>query len=237
VKKSITFLLTTFFLFIITGCTSGQRANTNPVAVAKPVKSIERPWILEDYQDKGKIDYIPSWVDAWLEGGNSLVETLAKFQNNFVFVAVNSGANFRALKQWQEGFSPDLDFARLAAVRIENRFLLSLTGYPDDEYGSYFETLIKAASDMVWDGPVLEEYFWIKRRFTGPQDDETDMFSDETAPMLSEEYVFFVLVIAEKKALIPQLADLLKSINPAPPLTRAQNNAVKRIQTDFFTGF
>jgi hypothetical protein len=184
-------------------------------------------WQITDYRGRAGAGEIPAWVNACLAGGNAAVETLEEFQDRYVFISVNSGTNFSALEQWQEGFSPELDFARLVAVRIENRFLSAGSGDPDRDYGSYFETLVRAASDASWEGVLREGDFWIHRRFPGSEDGSEGR----------EAYDFFVLTTVERSLLVSRINVLMRGIMPGSPLSRDQTAAVNRVQDRFFDGF
>jgi hypothetical protein len=151
---------------------------------------------------------------------------LPEFQDRYVFVSMNEGSNFSALEQWLEGFAPEQDFARLAAVRMEKRLLSAVNGFPDDEYGSYFETLIRAASDAVWEDARREDDIWVKRRFISSTGDETP-----------ETWTFLILVAVKRDVLVPRINTLLKNTKPSQPLNHSQTNTVERVVEIFFDGF
>ena len=143
------------------------------------------------------------------------------YRNYYTFVSWSEGNNFNALNHWVEGFSPELDFPRLAAARIESRFL-SATPFPDDEYGAFFETLIRTASDARWTGAVKEENFWLLRRAVSQE---------------SGNFEFFILVTISKSAFALQLEDVFRNVRPNPPPTRDQVNAANRVRSRFYEGF
>jgi len=147
---------------------SGRQISDQPAAAGSTEES--ESYVITDYKNRDSDDDFPEWVSCWLAGGDREVETLDAYQDLHVFVSRNGGNNFYALNQWLEGFSPELDFPRLAAARIEARFLSSAP-YPDDEYGSFFLELIRAASDAVWTGAVREENFWMLQKFFTLGDD------------------------------------------------------------------
>lgn len=161
------------------------------------------------------------------------MEALGGFRDSYVFVNRNIGYNFRALTQWAEGFSAAQDFPRLAADRIERRFSASVP-HPDEEYGAFFETLVRGASDLEWRGAVKREDFWILKEIT-PGEDLPE--PDEAPPAETESWEFFILVTIEKTLFAGQLEGLFGSLNPTPRLTRAQANAVGRVKERFYDGF
>jgi hypothetical protein len=184
-------------------------------------------WEILDFQNKDREGVFPSWVSLYLTGGNRAVEELWAYQDYYVFISQNTGTNFNALEQWRAAFSADLDFARLAAVRIESRFLAAATSYPDYEYGGYFEALIRLASDAVWEGALRGDDFWLLRKFP-----EADGFM-----VRPEMFDFLILVMIEKESFASQISTLFQNVRPLSPLTRDQNAAVTRVQENFFEGF
>jgi hypothetical protein len=180
-----------------------------------------------DYEGKAAGGNIPAWVFFFLDGNQGGIEMVSAYRDRYVFFAVNSGGNFRALEQWQNAFSPGLDFSRLVTTRIEKRFLDAAAAYPDDEYGSYYESLIRAAADAEWTGAVKSEIFWVRRRFPD---------ADGLA-LRAESYDFLVLVTIEKRLLVPQIQALFRGINPPTPLLPEQQAAVNRVVERFFEGF
>ena len=216
-------------IFLSAGCL-GQQRRQPFLWQEEPPDIQDLTWEILDYQNKDQGKTIPQWVNFYLEGVNSSIEkieNLAEFQDYYVFIGTNTGTNFGALRQWNTAFSPELDFARLAAMRIEKRFLNAAITYPDDEYGGYFIALIRAASDAQWTGAVKKDDFWLYR----------STFDAEDPGESRENYDFLILVAVEKNLLAEQIRHLLANVNSAEPLSRYQRNAVSRVQEKFFEGF
>jgi hypothetical protein len=202
-----------------------------PKIIIKPGASGTSPPPREEYQF---LNYqgaetggeIPEWVSRYLEGGSRNVERMEFYRDSWVFVGNNRGTNFKALGHWAEGFTAAQDFPRLAAVRIEERLLGAASLYPDDEYGEFFEALVKKASDAVYTGAIKESVFWVLRR----QDNE------ETASA-RERYDFFVLVTIAKSEFQAQVHAIMEGIHTNVPPTRDQTAAINRIKETFFDLF
>ena len=197
------------------------------------------PYIITEFKDKIRGQNMPEWADRWFEGGISEVEALYAYQDHYVFISRNEGNNFYALTQWTEGFNADLDFPRLAAARIETR-LLSGVSLPDNVYGAFFETLIRAASDTPWTGAVREDDFWVHRKFFPDEDEISEMDIDSEnrgSSLISENWEFLILVTIEKSLFASQLDAVFRSIRPNPQPTREQVNAANRVKDRFFDGF
>ena len=183
-RQNKLFLAATSALLLFGSCVSDDRRALPHYEIPEILK-IPRPFTITDFKNKSEGQSIPEWVEHLLEGGISAVEALAAYEGRRVFISRNEGANFNALTQWAEWFSPELDFPRLAAARIESRFLSGVSR-PDNMYGAFFVTLIRAASDAHWSGAVKEEYFWIRRKFDPVEDDY--MGIDEGVPLLEEDW-------------------------------------------------
>jgi hypothetical protein len=212
--------------FILSSCItdSGRRAFELPVIPVEEVKP-PRPFTILDYKNKTTGAAIPEWVNLYLNSGLREVEALKTYQGNFVFVYRNEGNNFNALQLWKENFSAELDFPRLAAARIEARFSAAVP-YPDEEYGSFYEALIRAASDASWTGAAMADDFWIRKKYPA---NETE---DE-----QENWEFLVLVTIEKSRFSSQLETVFKNINPVPPPNVNQIAAANRVKEQFFEKF
>jgi len=198
------------------------------------ITEIFRPFTIIDFKNKDDGQSLPEWVDLWLEGGVTAVEALDTHEGRHVFISRNEGSNFNALMQWAEWFSPELDFPRLAAARIEARFLSGVSR-PDNVYGAFFVSLIRAASDALWDGAAKEEFFWIRRKFYPVEDDIMEM--GEGVFHVEEDWKFLILVTIDKSLFASQLEAIFRSIRPAPQPTRDQIAAANRVKDNFFHGF
>jgi len=191
-----------------------------------------KQYIITDYKNKQKGEMIPEWVSLFLEGGARRVETLDAYQENHVFISRNEGNNFSALNQWASGFSPELDFPRLAAVRIEMRFGSGVS-FPDQEYGAFYEELIRTASDASWIGVQREDDFWIHKTYLKRGDEES--IQDQSRE--DENWEFFILVSIDKKLFVSQLNAVFRAVMPDPRPSKEQSAAAARVRERFFTGF
>jgi hypothetical protein len=154
-----------------------------------------------------------------------------KYQDKYIFMGENSGSNFSALRQWAHYFSVEQDLPRLAATRIENRMIASASLYPDDEFGDFFEALVKSAADENYPGARKEESFWIKRLMGEAEPDQA-----ENTPG-GERYDFFVLISADKQDIQNRIRGIMEAAKTSRPPTRDQAAAINRLKQNFFWGF
>jgi hypothetical protein len=180
---------------------------------------------------------IPEWVSLYLNEGIPGLEALDRYNSFYVFIGENRAINLTALKQWAKGFSAAQDFPRLLAQRVENRLTASASLYPDDEYGEYFEKLMKQVADAEYPA-VKEEQFWIKRMRIpdAVEDDDPDALPEQD-PSPTERYEFFILLDIDKDSLQNQIRRIMAGIKTDRPPTREQAAAISRVQNAFFTGF
>ena len=202
---------------------SGRKPYELP-AIPEEAK-IPRTFTILDYKNKAAGEAIPEWVNLYFDSGLRGVETLKPYQDSYAFVQRNEGYNFNALMLWKNNFSAELDFPRLAAARIEARFSASVP-YPDEEYGPFYEGLIRAASDAPWTGAVMKEDFWIRKKY----------LSNETEGE-QENWEFLVLVTIDKSSFSSQLKTVFEKINPTPPPGENQIAAANRVKEQFFEKF
>jgi len=202
---------------------SGRKVFELP-SIPEEVK-IPRIFTVLDYKNKTGGEAIPEWVNLYFDSGLREVETLKPYQDSYVFVQRNEGNNFNALLLWKDNFSAELDFPRLAAARIEARFSAAVP-YPDEEYGAFYEGLIRAASDASWAGAIMKEDFWIRKKYL-PNETEGEQ----------ENWEFLVLVATEKSRFSSQLETVFGNINPIPPPNEKQAAAINRVKERFFEKF
>ena len=185
----------------------------------------DAPYIITEHKNSSIGEEMPDWVIAFIDGGLAEVETLAAYQNRHVFIARNEGNNFISMNHWMEGFSPELDFPRLAASRIEARFY-SAAPLPDQEYGAYFEALVRTASDFPWSGAVREDDFWIRKNYL-PVAGEDE----------KETWEFLILLYIDRTVFFHQLETVFNNVKPNPAPTKDQTSAINRVKDKFFEGF
>jgi len=219
------FLAAIFTALLFGSCRSAaERIVVEPPRAPEPERN-PAPHTIADYKNKTQGGTIPVWVSLWLDSGVYAVENLDAYRERYVFVARNEANNFNALGLWKDGFSAELDFPRLAAARIEKR-LASAVDDPDNSYGAFYETLIRAASDFNWTGAVRVDDFWTLRQFPA---------GEEGVPV--ENWEFLILVTIDKSLFVSQLDRIFQVINPNPPPSRDQRTTINRVRERFFEGF
>jgi hypothetical protein len=243
-----------FFLgtpLVFSACVSRQEIILLPEPEPVPAQAdpVERGRIIETQNGAAKVP-IPEWLDRFLgrlRGARPenerlrQVETMAAYRNTYIFIGNNRGINRDALRQWALALTVAQDFPRLVARRIENRLVEAASLYPDDEYGAFFEAVIKGASDAEYPEAVKKEMFWIKWQIDGAAETASDSelfgLSEAEHDAKRELYEFFVLISIDKSSLQARIQELLDNTHTAVPPTRDQAAAIHRIRQHFFEVF
>jgi len=223
--------ISALFLLLITiffSCTGQQNAfiPDPDFSVYDVTKRIQIDNITET-KDGVSVNNMPLWLVTFVNDGIKAVEQIDAYNDKYVFIGVNEGNNFIVLNKWAENFSAVRDTAIMAAIRIEERMILTASLYPDDEYGRFFETFIKNAYSAEYTGAVKEDIYWFRR--SGAQN----------------AYSFFILITIEKNILQPIIRNMMSqasaSVNAAANFatapTSSQTASVNRLRQTFFEGF
>jgi len=176
-------------------------------------------------RDMGRDWNLPDWLMAYLTGGIREVEKIDAYSGKYIFIAESRGVNLAALSKWADNFSVEYDFPMFAAARIEKRMNASNTMYPDDEYGAFYENLIKNAYSGRYHGIVKEDFYWIKIRTAGND------------AILTEVYNFFVLISVDMDEMQNIVYDFYSQAIASSVASRSQAAAISRLRQIFFEGF
>ena len=220
-------ILSMIKLSIILSACAGQRLLlTQPVPGYFDTVSHDVSLMLDDITETrdgpGNLN-LPDWLIAFFIGGIEEVERMDFYLNRYCFIGTNEGSNFGALNKWAANYSVVQDFTRLAALRIEKR-LASAAVFPDDEYGAFYERLVKKAFDTEYPDALIENTYWIK----------TTVNQDFNA---EDVYEFFVFISIDKILMQTVIRRMMTEVRAGVTPSRAQNNAINRLQQTFFEGF
>jgi hypothetical protein len=168
---------------------------------------------------------LPAWLSAYLTGGIEAVEQIERYSGKYMFIGHSQGLNFAAMDKWTGIYSTERDFSILAASRIERRMIANVSLYPDDEYGLFFETMVKKAYSTVYRGVQKEDVYWVKTK------NETDEPDDDGL------YVFFVLVSIDKITMQSVISNMITESAASVTVTNTQRSSINRLRQNFFEGF
>jgi hypothetical protein len=234
-----------FIVYVLTACMGMGQQNRIKYIIPDPTQDHHQElidpfvsWqIIETKTGPGNTG-IPEWVRQYYNNRYQGLESLTPFRGKYMFAGENRGDSITSLDQWVNGFTAEHDFPRLVAARVERRLVSSASLYPDDEYGQFFESLIKAVADGEFPGAVRDQAFWIKRNVIVPNEDfDPDEDDPEMAEFGFERYEYLVLIGINKDILEKQLRDIMSGIRTTVPPTREQAAKIAGIQQTFFEGF
>jgi hypothetical protein len=233
--------MTAVFLSVLFAACAGQtkkvvfRPDTtnNPQEESRIFDSWE---IINSQNGQGSGD-IPEWVRWYIDNKINEIEALNNFRGKYIFIGENGGSNFSALQQWANGFTVEQDLPRLITKRAERRLVSSASLYPDDEYGEYFEFLIREVSNGEFLGAVKEQTFWLKRKVISGRETDSDINTQPNPDTAQERYEFFVLISVDKGMLQKQIHGIMTDIKTKIPPTRQQAAVIAKIRNTFFEGF
>jgi hypothetical protein len=231
------FLTALSLLILFAACTGQQKkvifrpdTTNNPQELSRPFDS----WEITRSQNGQASADIPEWVRWHINNEVNEIEALDRFSGKYIFIGTHGGDNFSALQQWANGFTVEQDLPRLVTLRVERRLIASASLYPDDEYGEYFEFLIREMSNGEFLNAVKEQTFWLKRRIF-VSNGETD--TESNPGTMTERYEFLVLISVDKETLQKQIQVIMTGIKTKMSPTRDQAAAIARIKNNFFEGF
>jgi len=183
---------------------------------------------ITETKDSSSAAVMPEWLRLFINEGIEAVESLDRFYNKYVFIGINKGTDPAALNKWAEMFSHIYDFPVLAAERIEKRMIASASLYPNDEYGPFFERLVKRSYGASYPGTLKEETYWVKA--TVDNDNTADLASSET-------YIYFILITVDRPVMQSIIRNMIAQTENSSAFTSAQAASVNRLQQNFFEGF
>jgi hypothetical protein len=170
---------------------------------------------------------IPAWVTTYIEGGAQAVEALDAYKEKYVFVGEDSGTNLPALRLWVQNFNIAQDLSQMVSLRVKTKFAGAAAGSPDDEFGRYFENVVKNTSEASFSGARKETDFWIQKRF----------FKEDGKTVDREAYDVYVLVSIDKESLKNQIQAVLDGTAADTPPSKEQQTAIDRVKESFYEGF
>jgi len=225
-KKIFISFICFLYILILFSCAGNKRAAFVPVPDDRYFRREEKTITTRNITETKDGRNLPVWLRAFINGGIEEVEKINSLNGKYVFVGYNEGLNFNALNMWAGNFTAARDTTNLAAERIERRMISSSVLYPDNEYGFFFETMVKSAYKTAYPQAVKEDIFWIKT-----------IDSDNTEAVRREVYNFFILITIDKTVMQDIIVNIMDEANSAVTPAAAQKNSINRLRQNFFERF
>ena len=227
-----------FLIFILFSCAGRNTTGFIPapdIEYFKQEQKIIDISKITETRDGGANLYLPDWLRAFFSGGIEEVERIPAYYDKFIFIAGNEGNNFSALNIWMNNFSQVKDFSIYAAKRIERRMILSASLYPDDEYGLFFETMVKKAYNAEYPGVLKEDTYWVK--FSDNGDNILNNGETGIANANTEIYSFFILLTIDKIRMESVISGIMADTMAVVTPNDAQRTSINRLRQYFYQGF
>jgi hypothetical protein len=111
--------------------------------------------------------------------------------------------------------------------------ILSASLYPDDEYGMFFETMVKKAYSAEYPGVLKENTYWVKLLNNGDNLSNNDGIVNAN----TEIYNFFILLTIDKIKMESVISGLMAETMAVVTPTDAQRISINRLRQYFYQGF
>ena len=163
---------------------------------------------------------LPEWIDAYIDFGAAGVEELAKFQDQYCFIAEYHAENLDAGLAWVKGFEVPQLIARQIQLKVESIFVGAAVGAPEDDYGTYFENVVKSTTDVSFSGAKLVQDYWVLVRTYDPDIKNT----------YNDTYQIYVLYTMPKAMLDKQLNNEIDKAMDDGEMSESQKEAFKNVK-------
>jgi hypothetical protein len=234
------FLTTLFFSILFTSCAwQDKKVIFRPDTPNTPQEQAKLfdSWEIINTQNGQGSGNIPEWVRWHVDNEINEIEALDRFSGKYIFIGENGGSNFNALQQWANSYTVEQDLPRLITRRAERRLVSSASLYPDDEYGEYYEFLIRDLSNGDYSGAVKEQTFWLKRKIVNSAEADGVTSAQSKPDTAQERYEFLVLISVDRETLQKQIQRIMTEIKTKIIPTKEQAAAIAKIKNTFFEGF
>ncbi|MDL2229002.1 hypothetical protein LJC14_02005 [Treponema sp. OttesenSCG-928-L16] len=222
-KKFLIVLAAAAIAFAACSSTPEETAQTPPPQYVEQTDT----YVVLDHKTKALGQDVPEWVTRFISEGVTGVESMPAYKDKYVFIGEDMGSNLNALRQWATGFTVNQEMSRMVSTRVQGKFAGAAVGSPDDEYGRYFENVVKSVTEASFSGARKESDFWLLKRY----------FKADGKSVDREEYEIYILTTIDKALLERQLDAVLEKAESDSSPTTEQKTAIDRVKEAFYEGF
>lgn len=215
-NKKIVFLMIALGCVFLAGCASKQPKEPEAKALQGSVKT-------EIIEHKGTalgINVLPVWVETYVSGGITGLEKLNDYKDQYCFIGEETATNLNAGQAWVNGFDIPQDIARNVASRVDALFTGAASGSPEGKYGTYFENIVKSASNASYSGARKINDWWVLVRRYDP----------DMKKVHKDEYRIYVLYTIPRDVLDRQVLNMIEKVESETALTDEQKTAVDAVK-------
>ncbi len=206
-------ILASVVMFI--GC-----ASTPDEAVAKELEGTVKSEVLEHKGSALGLNELPIWVETYILEGITGLEDMSDFATDYCFVAETTSENLNAAQAWVEGFDMPQTIARNVSTRVEGTFSGAETGGAGDDYGTYFENVVKTMTETEFSGAKKENDWWVLTR----------RYDVDAKAKYVDEYRAFVLYTIPRDLLDQQVLSVIERIEEENTLSVTETETSDRVK-------
>lgn len=202
-------------IFFFTSC-----ASTPSEPVAKELEGTVKSEVLEHKGSALGLNELPVWVETYILTGITGLEELPDYTGDYCFVAETSANDVNAAQAWVNGFDMPQTIARNVSTRVDGVFSGAATGSAEGAYGTYFENVVKAATEIEYSGAKKENDWWVlTRRY------DTDIKSK-----YKDEYRAYVLYTIPRDLLDQQVLTVIDRVAQESSVDAGQEAAIDKVK-------
>lgn len=205
-------------ILILASCSSSKK-DSAPSEV--DTSNAVRTEVIEHKGSALGITTLPTWVSTYITSGITGLEKMDDYKDVYCFVGEETGTNINALTTWASMFDASSDIASTISNRVATLFTGSAAGSPSDEYGTYYEQIVRTAANATYSGARRINDWWVlTRRYEGRSTKTSDY---------TQEYTAYVLYTISRETLDRQILGMLDGTS-TKDLTDAQKTAISNVK-------
>jgi hypothetical protein len=218
--------LPAFVALIALTALAGCATPPPPEPTATPIESSA---VYDIIQHKGTtlgVNTIPTWVSASLDGARA-IEKLPEYKEKFIVIVDTTGKNLEGTKLAAANLNAQTEISRYLSIRVRETFAGAQVG-DKDKIESYFERVVKSASEAKFSGFQQSADWWVQVRW----------YKDAKKKVVDkDEYRVIQIWSIDKAILETQLQAILSGAADQEPKTPEKQRAMDLVQQGFFSGF
>ncbi|WP_314847866.1 hypothetical protein [Treponema lecithinolyticum] len=195
---SVLFCAAMSVFLILAGCASKKNAEPEARELSGTVKTE----VLEHKGSALGIDELPVWVQTYIQKGITGLEKLNDYKNVYCFVAETTASNVDAGQAWVNGFNMPQTIARTVSTRVDALFSGASSGGTDGSYATYFENVVKTASNIEYSGARKINNWWVLLR----------RYEPNSKTKYADEYRVYVFYTIDRDSLDRQVLSVIDKV-------------------------
>jgi len=195
IKTTAMLIAALFVLFA--GCKTAK-----PEPAAKELEGTVKSEVLEHKGSALGINELPVWVQTYIQTGITGLEKLNDYKDVYCFVAETTASNLDAGQAWVNSFNMPQTIARNVSTRVDALFSGASSGGTDGSYATYFENVVKTASNIEYSGARKINDWWVLLR----------RYEPNSKTKYADEYRVYVFYTIDRDSLDRQVLSVIDKV-------------------------